>query len=181
MSFLSNLSNLNLSANVAKSAICAQIQKIISAENFEVVDENLAKPWGAYWRFDKSSARVFIAEFFPNLTLKDISRGIENAELSPKILLVAPQQRLSWQFHHRRAEIWRAVAGKAKYHKSFDDEQGNPIDFKNGETVQFDTAERHRLASGDGWSVVAEIWQHSNPENPSDESDIVRLADDYKR
>lgn len=29
--------------------------------------------------------------------------------------------------------------------------------------------------------IVAEIWQHTDLEHPSDETDIVRLADDWKR
>jgi mannose-6-phosphate isomerase len=29
--------------------------------------------------------------------------------------------------------------------------------------------------------MIAEIWQHTDPENPSDENDIVRLQDDFGR
>jgi hypothetical protein len=29
--------------------------------------------------------------------------------------------------------------------------------------------------------LVAEIWQHTDPENPSDEDDIVRVSDDFGR
>jgi len=32
-----------------------------------------------------------------------------------------------------------------------------------------------------GWGVVAEVWQHEDPGNPSDENDIVRLDDDFDR
>jgi mannose-6-phosphate isomerase len=31
------------------------------------------------------------------------------------------------------------------------------------------------------WGVVAEIWQHTDAAAPSDEHDIVRVADDYDR
>jgi hypothetical protein len=41
--------------------------------------------------------------------------------------------------------------------------------------------QRHRLIGLDQWGVVAEIWQHTDSENPSDESDIVRLQDDFGR
>jgi hypothetical protein len=33
----------------------------------------------------------------------------------------------------------------------------------------------------DDWGIVAEIWQHTDESNPSDEDDIVRLQDDYSR
>jgi len=49
--------------------------------------------------------------------------------------------------------------------------------------VQFEKGERHRLAATNDtdYTVVAEIWQHSDKDHLSDEDDIVRLADDYQR
>ena len=35
------------------------------------------------------------------------------SKLSPKILIVKPAARLSWQYHNRRAEIWRVYKGSA--------------------------------------------------------------------
>lgn len=32
-------------------------------------------------------------------------------KLSPKILIVKPNARLSWQYHNRRAEIWQVYKG----------------------------------------------------------------------
>ena len=40
-------------------------------------------------------------------------------------------------------------------------------------------AERHRLVGLENYAVVAEIWQHTDIDNPSDEKDIVRLQDDF--
>ena len=34
-------------------------------------------------------------------------------KLSPKILIVKPGARLSWQYHNRRAEIWQVYKGSA--------------------------------------------------------------------
>jgi len=44
-----------------------------------------------------------------------------------------------------------------------------------------DKGERHRLIRLDSWGVVAEIWQHTDKEEPSDEDDIIRLQDDFGR
>jgi hypothetical protein len=33
----------------------------------------------------------------------------------------------------------------------------------------------------DDYAVVAEIWQHTDINNPSDEDDIVRWQDDFER
>ena len=42
-------------------------------------------------------------------------------ELSLKILIIAPNKRLSWQYHQRRSEIWKVVRGEIKVITSHDD------------------------------------------------------------
>jgi len=50
-----------------------------------------------------------------------------------------------------------------------------------GNLISLEQGERHRLVGLDDWGVVAEIWMHTDPSNPSDEDDIVRLQDDFGR
>ena len=50
-----------------------------------------------------------------------------------------------------------------------------------GELISLEQGERHRLLGLHDWGVVAEIWMHTDPSNPSDEEDIVRLQDDFGR
>jgi mannose-6-phosphate isomerase len=102
-------------------------------------------------------------------------------KLSPKILVVAPQQRLSWQYHSRRAEIWRVVQGEIGVVLSETDEQTELNFFEPGDVIVLNKGQRHRLVGLNDWGVVAEIWQHTDPEHPSDESDIIRLQDDFGR
>ena len=102
-------------------------------------------------------------------------------KLSPKILVVKPGARLSWQYHHRRAETWRVIEGPVGIIRSFSDEEGEPASLESGETVVLTQGERHRLIGLDQWGVVAEFWQHTDPNYPSDEADIVRVQDDYAR
>ena len=102
-------------------------------------------------------------------------------ELSPKILVVAPNKRLSWQYHFRRAEIWKILSGVVGVKTSLTDEEGEIQELPPGIFIQMDKGERHRLIGLDSWGIVAEIWQHTDPENPSDEGDIVRLQDDFGR
>jgi quercetin dioxygenase-like cupin family protein len=52
---------------------------------------------------------------------------------------------------------------------------------KEGDTITFKIEERHRLVGLSNFGVVAEIWIHTDLNNPSDEQDIVRLQDDYSR
>jgi mannose-6-phosphate isomerase-like protein (cupin superfamily) len=102
-------------------------------------------------------------------------------KLSPKVLLVKPETRLSWQYHHRRAETWRVVEGPVGIVRSATDEEGELVSFNAGETIVLEKGERHRLIGLENWGVVAEFWQHTDPDHPSDEDDIVRVQDDYAR
>lgn len=159
----------------------ASIEQMIADAGYTVVEKNANKPWGAYLRFDSSQADDFVNDFFPGLSPEEARLGIDGAELSPKFLIVKPGQRLSWQYHDRRAERWCFLT-LGGYRKSMTDDEGERIEAVPGEVVQFQTGERHRLEGRpDGFVLVAEIWQHSKPEAPSDEDDIFRLADDYQR
>lgn len=182
MNELSNsLNQLENNANVDKATIVDAVVNAIKDTGYSIVDLNDAKPWGAYIRMDSSQAQRFIADFFPGLTLEEAQLGMKDAELSPKILIVAPNQRLSWQYHDRRAERW-AFLTEGGYYKSNSDDQGELTVAQPGTVVQFQKGERHRLVgTDDKYAVVAEIWQHTDTAQPSNEEDIVRLSDDYQR
>lgn len=127
---------------------------------------------------DESQASAFAAKFFPHLGMEAIRI---TTKLSPKILVVAPHKRLSWQFHHRRVEIWKILSGVVGVKTSFTDEEGALQKLAPDSFIQLDKGDRHRLIGLDSWGIVAEIWQHTDSENPSDEEDIVRLQDDFGR
>lgn len=159
-------------------ASVTMIENIIAQHKFVVTETDLNKPWGAYFRLQNEDAEKFIDIYF-----SDIKDQFENFEgLSPKYLLVAPRQRLSWQYHYNRAEHWRILQGTVGVKLADDDiEPEEYLEKIEGELVQFPALKRHRLIGLDDWGVVVEIWQHVNPEQASDEADIVRVADDYKR
>lgn len=158
------------------------LEDMIEELGYEIVDTDKHKPWGAYFRMSNSDAERFIHEFFPGLSLEDAKLGHSDVTLSPKFLLVSPGKRLSWQFHHRRAERWRFLTEGA-YHLSDTDIQSKRFRAPAGTIVQFLQGERHRLCSPnkETYTLVAEIWQHTDPRDPSNEKDIIRLADDFKR
>jgi hypothetical protein len=65
--------------------------------------------------------------------------------------------------------------------RSINDEEG-AIDVLNvGDTITLKQGERHRLIGLDDYAVIAEIWQHTDENYPSDEDDIVRVQDDFGR
>jgi len=172
---------LENTTSIEKATIVSTIMQYVENAGYTIVELNDKKPWGAYIRIDNQEADRFVKEFFPGLTPKEARLGIEDAELSPKLLIVAPEQRLSWQYHDRRAERWTFLTEGA-YNKSSTDDEGEVIIAQIGGTIQFARGERHRLVGVENkYVVVAEIWQHVDTTAPSDEDDIVRLADDYRR
>ncbi len=95
--------------------------------------------------------------------------------------MVKPNTKLSWQYHHRRAEIWRVIKGNAGVVKSDTDEEGELTILKTFDQITLKQGERHRLVGLGDWAVIAEIWQHTDANNPSNEDDIVRVQDDFGR
>ncbi len=176
------LQSIELSAGVPRALALERIRTVLEKDlgyQFSEIDET--RPWGAFYRIVDEQADRFVSEFFPGLDPLAARLGHKELRLSPKILIVYPGQRLSWQYHGYRAERWRFLT-PGGYHKSLTDDQGTAQTAAADDTVQFETGERHRLVgSADGYTLVAEIWQHTDPSHPSEESDIVRLADDYKR
>lgn len=158
--------------------VFSQTSQMLESQGFRIVSKDENRPWGGFFVIDETQAPQFIEAFFPSLSIEDFL-GFE--KLSPKFLMVAPGKRLSWQYHHRRSEIWRLIDGVAGVVKSPTDAQTAAHALQLGELVRLECGERHRLVGLDGWGVLAEIWQHEDPENPSDEDDIVRVEDDFGR
>ncbi len=146
--------------------------------NFKIVKEDKSRPWGGFYVIEESQAAQFAKQFFPE---EDFEKLKLTEKLSPKILMVAPGKRLSWQYHHRRAEIWKCIDGEVAVATSHSDEETEKHILKPGDKIKLKQGERHRLIGLDRWGVVAEIWQHKDASNPSDEDDIVRLQDDFGR
>lgn len=179
--FLDKLNSIDYSIDRSKDEIIEEITKYASEYNYRIADTNTEKPWGAYLRFEYDDADRFVEEFFPEIDPSEARLGNDEASLSPKILLVSPGERLSWQYHDRRAERWKFLT-PGKYFASETDEAGDAQLAVVGSTLQLVQGQRHRLVGMPGaYVLVAEIWQHTDPDNLSDEDDITRLQDDYQR
>jgi mannose-6-phosphate isomerase-like protein (cupin superfamily) len=160
------------------SELFTKTGQTLQEQGLEVVSKDFDRPWGGFFVIDEEQAQDFANIYFDGLNVSGLRVA---GKLSPKILLVKPEARLSWQYHYRRKETWRVVEGPVGIARSATDEQGPVEVFQSGETVVMEMGERHRLVGLENWGVVAEFWQHTDPEHPSDEDDIVRVQDDYKR
>ena len=145
---------------------------------FNIVNHDKNRPWGGFYVIEESQAQQFASHFFPE---EDFESLKISEKLSPKILMVAPGKRLSWQYHDRRAEIWRCINGSVGVVTSHTDKESNNNMLSKGDKIKLQQGERHRLMGLSDWGMVAEIWQHTNADNPSDEEDIVRIQDDFGR
>ena len=170
--------SLNFKTETPKELIFEHIAEYLHLQNIKINKQDNTRPWGGFFVIEENEAEKFINLYFPNLTKEalDIS-----GKLSPKILVIAPEKRISWQYHHRRAETWKLIGGTAAVVKSDTDEEKETQYLKIGDVIQLEQGERHRLIGLESWGVIAEIWQHTDAENPSDEADIVRLQDDFGR
>ncbi|MFD2036794.1 phosphoheptose isomerase [Belliella marina] len=166
-----------LTQNLEKAEVFAQIEAQLKNFQFDIVAQDQERPWGGFFVIEPKQIKTFKEMFF-----KEVDIDLENnLSYSPKILLVAPNQKLSWQYHFRRSELWKLVAGEAAIARSETDEETPATAMIKDQVVKLAQGERHRLIGSDGWGVVAEIWVHTDAGNPSDEDDIVRLQDDYAR
>ena len=163
----------------SKEQIIFQLKLYISKQGFEIAEENTEKPWGAYFKLSHKNTDKFIKNYFElDEKIKQETKGLN---LDPKFLLVAPQKKLSWQYHFNRAEIWTILAGPVQVITSDDNMEKNEKIMQAGEKIEIQTGERHRLVGMDNWGIVAEIWVHTNKNKLSDESDIIRVQDDFGR
>jgi mannose-6-phosphate isomerase len=169
---------LNFSNNESKEQIFEQVASYLNDKNLKIDKQDITRPWGGFFVIDETEAEKFIELYFPHLTKDELNIS---GKLSPKILVVAPNKRLSWQYHHRRAEIWKLIGGVAGVVTSDTDEEKETTHFNIGDIIQLKQGERHRLLGTNGWGIIAEIWRHTDAANPSDEDDIVRVQDDFGR
>ena len=155
-----------------------KIYKQIKSVGFTIISNDFERPWGGFLVIDEEQAQEFSNKFFEGLDINTLKIG---GKLSPKVLIVKSKARLSWQYHNRRAEIWQVYKGSAGIIRSDSDIENEMEVYNEGDQIILQQGERHRLIGLDDYCVVAEIWQHTDADHPSDEDDIIRVQDDFVR
>lgn len=169
---------LKLTPHSNKNEVFKQVKQFLENDNFKIIDCDKSRPWGGFYVIDETQSQKFIETFF-----SDVPAAGQNVsgKISPKILIVESGKRLSWQYHHRRSEVWKLIAGEAAVIIS-DTDEPTPLQNKiKDDVIILKQGERHRLIGTGQWGIIAEIWQHTDENNPSDEDDIVRVQDDFGR
>ena len=167
-----------MATETTKETLFREIEQRLQSQGFIIDKQDQTRPWGGFFVINEDQAQQFADTYFDGLPVDSLRIS---GKLSPKILVVAPGKRLSWQYHFRLAEIWKVIQGTVGVATSQTDEQGEVITHEVGSLITLKQGERHRLVGLDDWGVLAEIWQHTDAANPSDEEDIVRVQDDFGR
>lgn len=90
-----------------------------------------------------------------------------------KIIEVNPRQRLSYQYHNKRSEVWTIVEGSGEVVID-----GKKNSLKYGDCIKIDKKSKHRIFNNsDTILKFIEVQTGSY----FGEDDIVRIDDDYNR
>src|SRR5690606_33254804 len=103
-----------------KGELFSQIEEKLKSQGFIIDNVDQTRPWGGFFVINEDQAQKFADLYFDGLDVQGLKIS---GKLSPKILIVAPHKRLSWQYHHRRAEIWRVTQGEVGVVTSATDEE----------------------------------------------------------
>ncbi|HSX17908.1 MAG TPA: hypothetical protein VLE51_00950 [Candidatus Saccharimonadales bacterium] len=164
--------------NQSKTEVFQTVADYLSTHTFKIIKLDILRPWGFFFYVDEEQTEKFIEHFYGRAELEGIDTSLS---LQPKILAIESGKKLSWQYHNRRSEIWRCIAGSVAVIENRADDEPSPQIISGDDLVTFPQGIRHRASGNNEWGIVAEIWQHTDPQNPSDENDIVRLQDDFGR
>tara|TARA_B110000003_G_scaffold230775_1_gene233072 strand:+ start:1067 stop:1411 length:345 start_codon:yes stop_codon:yes gene_type:complete len=98
---------------------------------------------------------------------------IEDVGCKVKRIIVKPGGRLSYQYHHKRSEVWTIVSGTATI--TLDE---SIKDYEYGDTVLIPQGTKHRVENQFDNNLVFIEVQHGSYFG---EDDIIRINDDYNR
>jgi mannose-6-phosphate isomerase len=94
-----------------------------------------------------------------------------NEPTTVKLIVVKPGQELSLQYHHKRRELWKIIAGQPIITVG-----EKVIEARTGDEIDVPQGAKHRIKSQDTEVQILEI-----SFGEFDEDDIVRLEDKYGR
>ena len=118
-----------------------ETEDLLKSKGFNIISKDFERPWGGFLVIDENQAQDFSNQFFKGLDVQTLKIG---GKLSPKILIVEPKARLSWQYHHRRAEIWRVFKGECGIIRSDTDKENEMKIYNEGDQIKLKQGERHR-------------------------------------
>ena len=78
----------------SKEQVLSSVEQHLSKLGFKVASKDWSRPWGGFFVLDEAQAPAFAKKYFADT---DINTLKISGKLSPKILMVDANKRLSWQ------------------------------------------------------------------------------------
>lgn len=100
--------------------IFSLVQSELEDQHLRVVDKDHNLLWGGFFVIEEEQTQRFAYLYFDGLEVSSLKIS---GKLSAKILVVEPTKRLSWQYHHKMAQIWRVIQGQAGVVRSCSDSE----------------------------------------------------------
>ena len=109
-----------------KKDIFKEVQTLILEQGMEFVSKDDSRPWGGFFVIANQSAEKFANFYFDT----NIPLG---QKISPKLLIVQPNTRLSWQYHFRRFSNlpWHRFTYWGNFYRSGDHQRRSEPCFGN--------------------------------------------------
>ena len=98
---------------------------------------------------------------------------LDSPECKVKRLWVNPGHRPSYQYHHKRSEVWTVISGTGLV--TLDDKD---MEVKNGSVIVVPAGMKHRI---NNTGRVALVFIEVQYGEYFGEDDIIRIDDDYSR
>ena len=130
-----------MQTDTQKQALFQQTEQQLREQGFTIANQDQSRPWGGFFVINEDQAQAFADAYFDGMAVEELRIS---GKLSPKILIVAPQKRLSWQYHHRRAEVWKVLQGPVGVVTSLTDEEGELKSYAVGELITLKQGARNK-------------------------------------
>ena len=75
-----------------KASVFKTIEEDIKGKGFDIVNQDQTRPWGGFFVINEDQAQQFADTYFEGIRIEELRIS---GKLSPKILVVAPDKRLS--------------------------------------------------------------------------------------
>ncbi|MEO8447601.1 MAG: phosphoheptose isomerase, partial [bacterium] len=83
---------------ITKEQIHTEILNKLNSADIKIDGEDFERPWGGFFKISNESLSKFLSVYFSEV---EMPFDITKLNVSPKILVVEPGKKLSWQVHQR--------------------------------------------------------------------------------
>ena len=122
-----------LGPNTSRSDAFSKVKHTLTQMGFSVTEVNDKRPWGGYLVIEPAHTPLFLETFFAD---KELPSWLKDKYLSPKVMLWAPGEILSWQYQKLKEIIEYAYHYVPGYHSLYQEAGVKPEDIRLFEDIK---------------------------------------------